>query len=526
MNILLKKFFSTCAGAAALASAFVATGVPVSADGPYAAKWASLDKRPAPEWFLDAKFGIFIHWGLYSVPAFANRGQYAEWYWSRLGKTRHGGQSYTSKFQEEKYGKGFKYEDFAPLFTAEKFDARKWAELFAKSGARYIVPTSKHHEGFALWPSAEASKSWGRPWNAAEIGPKRDLLGELGEAVRDKGLKYGFYFSLYEWHNPLWIKDRKRFIREVYHPQFKDLVNRYKPSLLFGDGEWDISSKDWGSEELIAWLYNESPSKDDVIINDRWGKDTRLHHGGYYTTEYGAGLKDASHPWEENRGIGFSFGYNHVEIEADYKTSRELILVLSDLVSRGGNLLLNIGPKADGTIPEIMEKRLLDIGAWLAVNGEAIYGTRVAGRPCQWTAGKRPKQSYKNYKAKYNLMEHVGQATVNGNAVKQVFYTQKKDALYAISVGWPEGATLTLQGVSAPQGAIVTVLGLPNELKYEITKSGITIALDGIPSNKLSGAPAYTFKITNAVVSQEDGTEAKTGAGKKAEKAGYTGEKD
>jgi alpha-L-fucosidase len=529
MSLLLKKILFPLAGAFVAAASFNFVVPVVSAEetapaaAPYTAKWSSLDKRPAPEWFLDAKFGIFIHWGLYSVPAYSYPGQYAEWYGNRLGPTRHGNKSYTAQFQEDKYGKDFKYADFAPLFKAEFFNPKEWAELFEKSGAKYVVPTSKHHEGFALWPSAEASKSWGRPWNAVETGPKRDLLGELGEAVRAKGLKYGFYYSLYEWHNPLWVKDRKRYIREVYHPQFKDLVNRYKPSLLFGDGEWDLHSREWKSEELIAWLYNESPSKDDVIINDRWGKDTRLHHGGYYTTEYGAGLKDASHPWEENRGIGYSFGLNRAERIGNYKTSRELILVLADLVSRGGNLLLNIGPAADGTIPPIMEERLLDIGAWLKVNGEAIYGSRVAGRPCQWTAGTRPKQDYKNYKAKYELLENVGQNPHKGKAVKQVFYTQKKDALYAISVGWPEGSVLELRGVSAPVGAEVTILGLPGVLRYVRGADGLAITLPVVHPDKLPCSTAYTFKIPGATVSPDDG---KPESGPEKVKATeYTGEK-
>jgi alpha-L-fucosidase len=487
----------------------------------YEPKWSSLDKRPAPQWFLDAKFGIFIHWGLYSVPSYAYRGQYAEWYANRLAPTRNGNKSYTQQFQAAKYGPDFKYTDFAPLFKAEFFNPEEWAALFEKSGAKYVVPTSKHHEGFALWPSAEASKSWGRPWNAMETGPKRDLLGDLGKAVRAKGLKYGFYYSLYEWQNPLWDKNKKRYIEEVYHPQFKDLVNRYAPDLLFGDGEWDLHSKDWKSEELIAWLYNESPSKDSVIINDRWGKDTRLHHGGYYTTEYGAGLKDASHPWEENRGIGRSFGLNRFERIGDYKTSRELILVLIDLVSRGGNLLLNIGPAADGTIPPIMEERLLDIGAWLHINGEAIYGTRPAGRPCQWTEGKRPKQEYKNYKAKYNLLESVGQVPVKGNAVRQLFYTQKKDALYAISVGWPEGTTLTLQGVNAPADAEVTFLGYPGKLTHTRTANTLTIALPVIHPDKFPGSTAHTFKITGATVAPESAAP----AAEKAKGTTYTGEK-
>ena len=199
-------------------------------------------------------------------------------------------------------------------------------------------------------------------------------------------------------------------------PQFKDVVTRYKPAIIFSDGEWDMPSSDWKSEELLAWLFNESPCKDEVVVNDRWGKECRHKHGGYWTTEYAAGLKDGSHPWEESRGMAHSYGLNRAERIDDYKTGREFILTLIDLVSRGGNLLLDIGPAGDGTIPPIMEQRLLEIGDWLKVNGEAIYGTRFAGRSCQWSDGKRPDQQFGEYMVKYNLMEQVGQQPKNGMA--------------------------------------------------------------------------------------------------------------
>jgi alpha-L-fucosidase len=524
MKVSVSKLFAPLASLAFVAFSSAAPEPAPSADAApqtYEANWTSLDKRPAPQWYRDAKFGIFIHWGLYSVPAHAPIGQYAEWYWTRLGRTRKGDKSGTTQFQEKKYGENFKYEDFAPLFTAEFFNAKQWAKLFKRSGAKYVVPTSKHHDGFALWPSAEASRAWGRPWNSVEIGPKRDLLGELGEAVRAEGLKYGFYFSLYEWHNPLWKKDRKRYVTEHFFPQFKDLVTRYKPALLFGDGEWDMPSRDWKTPEFMAWLYNESPVKDEVIINDRWGKETRHKHGGYYTTEYAAGLKDGSHPWEENRGIGSSYGLNRLERIENYKTSRELILILADLVSRGGNLLLNIGPAADGTIPPIMEERLLDIGAWLSVNGEAIYSTRPAGRPCQWTDGKRPDQSYGSYKVKYDLMAMTGQKPLNGKAAKQVFYTQKQNTLYAISSGWPCGGKLTLRDITTAADTKVSLLGLPGELQYTRNGANITIQLPALVPDEVPSLYAHTFKLTNASVAPETG--AKQGKTKQTA-TGYSGE--
>jgi alpha-L-fucosidase len=196
-------------------------------------------------------------------------------------------------------------QELAPQFRAELFDPAHWADVFQRSGARYVAITSKHHEGFALWPSAEASRTWGRRWNAMEIGPKRDLLGDLTNAVRDKGLKMGVYYSLYEWHNPLYLTDKKRYVAEHMMPQFKDVVTRYQPSIIFSDGEWDVTAAEWRSPELLAWLYNESSVKHDVVVDDRWGSDTKHKHGDYWTTEYTPGLSDIDHPWEESRGWAF-----------------------------------------------------------------------------------------------------------------------------------------------------------------------------------------------------------------------------
>jgi len=460
----------------------------------YEASWASLDARPTPEWFLDAKFGVFIHWGVYSVPSWGAPKEYAEWYWRRI-MSNAPKDAVWRDFHAKNYGTNFDYMDFAPKFTAELFDARQWADLFARSGVKYVVPTSKHHDGFALWPSTEASRHWGRPWNALEIGPRRDLMAELAEATRAKGMKFGFYYSLYEWFNPLWLKDRGRYVAEHMMPQFKDVVSRYAPAIIFSDGEWDLPSKDWRSEELLAWLYNESPSRGEVVVNDRWGKDSRHKHGGYWTTEYAAGLQDGTHPWEESRGMAHSYGLNRAERVDDYKTSREFILVLIDLVSRGGNLLLDIGPAADGTIPPLMEQRLLEIGDWLKVNGEAIYGTRTAGRSVQWTAGKRPQQAYGEYKVQYNLLDQIGQIPKEGNAVKQVFFTQKPDALYAITAGWP-GRQLVLRDVTVSANSTVTLLGLPDTLKAKVSGTSLTITLPDLNPDNAPCQHAFAFKIT------------------------------
>ena len=483
-------------GPALLALGLTFTLVPgLRAQTRYEPKWSSLDQRPMPAWFHDAKFGIFIHWGVYSVPGWGAPQQYAEWYWHNMADRKPG--NIWWQYHKKNFGENFEYKDFAPLFRAELFDPKQWADIFARSGAKYIVPTSKHHEGFTLWPNADASRTWGRPWNAVETGPKRDLLGDLGDACRQRGLKYGFYFSLYEWFNPLWLKDRKRYVTEHMIPQFKDVVTRYKPAIIFADGEWDMPSADWKSEELLAWLFNESPCKDEVVINDRWGKDSRHQHGGYYTTEYGAGLKDASHAWEESRGMAWSYGYNRAETIDDYKPAREMILTLIDLVSRGGNFLLDIGPTGDGRIPVIMQQRLLEIGDWLRVNGEAIYGTRHAGRDCQWSEGKRPGQEYGEFKVKYDLMAQIGQKPKDGLAVKQAFYTRKPDALYAITPGWP-GRELVLTQIKAPAQPIVTLLGHTAPLQATLQGTTLTIRTPDFEPDRAPCRHAFTFKIVGA----------------------------
>ncbi len=346
---------------------------PASAGAPrYEPNWESLDKRPTPEWFEQARFGVFIVWGPYSVPAWAPKGEYAEWYGYRMRRMG----SATHTFHVKAYGEDFRYEQFGPMLTAEMWDPDFWADLFVRSGAKYVVMTANYHDGYCLWPSP-----YHKGWNSVDVGPKRDLLGEMTEAVRKRGLKMGIYYSLYEWFHPLWLKDRERFVTEHYIPQFKDVVTRYKPSILFMDGEWEMHWDKWRSEEVVAWLFNESPVREEVVINDRWGK-CRGKHGGYWTSEYGGHTKakmGAHHIWEENRGMGSSYGYNRNESIFDYRSAEELIRLLSTTVGNGGNLLLCVGPTADGRIPVIMQERLLQIGAWLDTNGDAIYGAK-AGR--------------------------------------------------------------------------------------------------------------------------------------------------
>jgi alpha-L-fucosidase len=472
--------------------------------GPYAANWESLDKRPTPDWHGDAKFGIFIHWGVYSVPSWAPVGQYAEWYWRHMVMGHKAAPDSTStavgtwKFHEKNYGFNYPYFDFAPMFRAELFNPEQWADIFLRSGAKYVVLTSKHHDGFCLWPSDQPSKAYGRPWNSVEVGPKRDLVGELTAAVRAKGMRMGLYYSLYEWFNPLWLTSKTDYATSYMHPQFKDVVTRYKPSIIFSDGEWEIPSDEWKSPELVAWLFNESPVKDEVVINDRWGKETRHKHGGYYTTEYGSGLSSSNHPWEESRGMAFSYGLNRQEALSDYRSSAELVLMLIDTVSRGGNLLLDIGPAADGMIPVIMEERLADMGAWLQVNGEAIFGTRGWGAGRQWSPGKIPSEKKGNYQTGYNISKLIKRQSEDA-AVIEAFFTRKDDTLYVIVPEWPE-KDLRIEKIKPAPGTKITLLGSNESIKWTPSEDGIVInCKDSMPKPSPTASPARVFKLEKAL---------------------------
>ncbi|RYZ32907.1 MAG: alpha-L-fucosidase [Sphingobacteriales bacterium] len=442
--------------------------VKVNAQQSYSANWSSLDARPVPQWFKDAKFGIFIHWGVYSVPAwapvgkdFATYAKYSEWYWNRLVTDSSNVGKAFRNYHNNAYGANVKYQDFAPMFKAELFNPRQWADIFKNAGAQYVVLTSKHHDGYALWPSAE---SWN--WNSVDVGPHRDLAGDLTAAVKEKGIHMGFYFSLYEWFNPLYKSDINKYVTDHMIPQLKDLVNRYKPDIIWPDGEWEHPSSTWKSEEFLSWLYNESPVKNSIVVNDRWGKETRSKHGGYYTTEYDiVHNEDATntkfeHPWEECRGIGGSFGFNRNENLADYETSDALVHMLIQKVSRGGNLLLDIGPAADGTIPVIMQQRLADIGSWLKINGEAIFSTTAAPQA----------------------------------AAKGIAFTRKDKDLYLFLTS-PPGKNLVVDLAHAPSQA--TVLGLNTRANYSFKKGKFTIDASKLYPNLPAGGYAWVVKLEN-----------------------------
>jgi alpha-L-fucosidase len=335
-----------------------------------------------------------------------------------------------------------------------------------------VVVTSKHLEGFTLWPSAQ---SWN--WNSVDVGPHRDLCGDLSAAVKAKGLHMGFYYSLYEWFNPVYRSDPGKYVDEHMIPQMKDLVTRYTPDILWTDGEWDKPSKEWKSEEFLSWLFNESPAKQNIVVNDRWGSETRSKHGGIYTTEYGLigdkeGIDNSvPHPWEECRGIGTSFGYNRTEGLADYSSAEQLIKILVSTVSAGGNLLLDIGPASDGTIPVIMQQRLLEIGNWLKTNGEAIYGTRA-------------------------FIRTKKEEGINPETNKNLFFTKKGNDVFMICLGWPSGP-VTLKNSFPVSNVSVKMLGTDKNVQAKVQGNNIVIVPPALTPD--DHQLAYVFRISGMI---------------------------
>ncbi|MFP4546975.1 MAG: alpha-L-fucosidase [Fidelibacterota bacterium] len=464
----------------------------------YQANWESLDQKPVPEWFTDAKFGVFIHWGPYSVPAWSPKGTYAEWYQYWLqNRVVFGNGIYQGdevyNYHNQRYGPHFSYYRFGEEFKADLFNPSEWQQLLVNSGAKYVIITAKHHDGYSLWPSEEANDR-GFYWNSVDTGPRKDLLKLFSNSIRKTDLHFGVYYSLYEWFHPLWNSDKELFVAEHFQPQFKDLVENYQPDILWGDGEWDMTSAEWKTPELIAWLYNESVVRDKILINDRWGSDTRKKHGGYYTTEYNAD-ESFQQPWEECRGMGFSFGYNRNESIDDYNSARSLILMLADIVSRGGNLLLNIGPDGRGQIPVIMQERLLQIGRWLALNGEAIYGTRPWKNKCQWTVGRK----YGKTKDTYSDGDFILKKTVSpdsGFARKEILFTAKKDTLYAICPKYP-AEKLLIKNLNLRHDSQVQMIVSEEPLQWENRGTDLQIQIPAYDPEIFRDAAdyAYVFKI-------------------------------
>jgi len=431
--------------------------------------WISLDTRVLPAWYDESKVGIFIHWGVFSVQSFSG-----EWmWWSWKGDNPNPD---VVEFMKKNYPADWTYADFAAQFRAELYDPNEWADIFAASGAKYIVLTSKHHEGFTLWPSKYSFN-----WNAMDVGPKRDLLGDLANAIRNRtDLVFGLYHSMYEWFHPLYLEDKKNGFKTQYFPnmktlpELKELVENYKPAVIWSDGDWEASDTYWNSTGFLAWLYNESPVKDTVVVNDRWGSEIPCKHGDFYTCSdhYNPGHL-VKHKWENCFTIDkSSWGYRRTAKLSDYITIQELLKELITTVSTGGNVLINVGPTAYGKIEPIFEERLRQMGSWLKVNGEGIYSS------IPW--------KYQN-------------DTINSN----VWYTQSKDqqSVYAFLLVWPKGSTeISLGAPITTSNTQVTLLGSNiGPLKWRPLNGtdGIIIDVSNVEAYSLESDWAWAFKLTN-----------------------------
>lgn len=355
----------------------------------YYANWESLKAHPIPNWYEDCKLGIFIHWGIYSVPAFANpsfqlgeipiehdwyiNNPYSEWYANSVRV----GEGPTYEHHKKTYGLDFAYENFADMWKAENWNPDAWADLFEKAGAKYVVLVTKHHDGFCLFPSEHTD------FSSVNRGPMRNITGELCEAVGKTDMKMGLYYSGFlNWtfdDEPVFSKKNiETYCSPTYeyadfvYKQSMELIDTYKPSLFWNDVGWPKLGEEH-LKHLLSHYYNTNK---DAVVNDRF---SGFYHG-YLTKEYKSGVASREQKWEMCRGLGLSFGYNQMENRSNAISSRDLIALLVSTVANNGNLLVNVGPKADGTIPDWQEELLLNLGAWLKVNGEAIYGTRITKR--------------------------------------------------------------------------------------------------------------------------------------------------
>jgi len=454
--------------------------------------WESLANYTAPDWYRDGKFGIFIHWGLYAVPAFGN-----EWYPRNM--YQQGSKEFAHHVATYGPQERFGYKDFIPQFTAEHYDPDHWAGLFRQAGARFVVPVAEHHDGFAMYDTALSE------WSAAKMGPCRDLIGELAEAVRKQWLVFGVsshraehwwffdggmqfpsdvqdprYAGLYGPAQPRHTVPHEAFLEDWY-ARTCELVDKYRPQLVWFD--WWIETpvfEPW-LRRFAAYFYNRGLE---------WGRGVAINykHAAFpdgtavYDVERGQLTDTRPIFWQTDTSVSRnSWGYVQ---EQQYKTPTSIIGDLVDVVSKNGALLLNIGPRPDGTIPAEEEEILREIGRWLAMNGEAIYGTRP------WVVyGEGPT------------------AVVGGSfndtkrapfTAADVRYTTKGDALYATLLAWPEKGEALLKSLGThlrlytQPVAKVEMLGVREPLRFSHTSQGLRVQL---PAER-PGEHAYVLKIT------------------------------
>jgi len=452
----------------------------------YEPNWESLAKYTVPEWFQDAKLGIFIHWGLYAVPAFGN-----EWY--PRGMYLEGNEAFEHHRATWGPQSQFGYKDFIPKFKAEHWDPAAWVDLFRKSGARYVVPVAEHHDGFPMYDSRLTD------WNAARMGPCRDTIAELEAACRREGLKFGvsshraFNWRFYTFREGFDTHDPDAHkLYGVPHPddapvsyefvldwyaRLREIIERFSPDVLWFDFGWHRDEFEPWRPRVAAYYYNHA-----------------IAHGYEPVLQYKEKFPDGTavldiergklegireHYWQTDTSVSYrSWGYID---DDEFKSVTSLVHDLVDIVSKNGNLLLNVGPRADGTIPDEAADRLLGIGKWLETCGEAVFGTR-----CWQTCGEGPTGVPKGFREKE-------QAAYTAEDVR---FTAAEGALYATFLGWP-GKKATVRslgsGSAVPSARIarVSLLGAAGELAWSQDETGLTVTMPPEPPCE----HAYALKI-------------------------------
>jgi len=470
---------------------------------PFRADWESLRNYQVPEWYKDAKFGIFIHWGVYSVPAFGS-----EWYPREMYIS--GSEEY--KHELAVYGPldSFGYKDFIPSFRAEKFDPLAWARLFKEAGARYVVPVFEHHDGFAMYDCSLSD------WTAAKMGPHRDLLGDLAIAIRTEGLHLGasshrvehnfflgvgrtirsdvndpryaaFYGPAHEWlvnsqGTPL--ANDFTFVSQAWTDDWlarsAEIVEKYHPEIMYFDWWVGQSSVRPVLVRFAAFYYNSTLQQGNPIGVINFKDHAMQENSGVLDIERGqlSGIRPLY--WQTDTSVSNrSWGY----VENDtYKSPEFIVHQLVDIVSKNGNLLLNIGPRSDGSIPEKVQEVLRDVGSWLKVNGESIYGTRP------WRIfGEGPTK----------VVAGAFHDTETASYTPQDFrFTTKDGVLYAIELAWPENEEAVIHSLVAGQAGerpveSIELLGLDSKLTFDQRPDGLHIQVPKRPQ----GNYAYAFRI-------------------------------
>jgi alpha-L-fucosidase len=473
------------------------------ASGPFRDDWQSLRTYQAPEWFRDAKFGIFIHWGVYSVAGFGS-----EWYSRNM--YQQGSPDFAHHIATYGPQTQFGYKDLIPKFTAEDFDPNAWARLFHDAGARYVVPVAEHHDGFPMYQSNLTD------WCAGKMGPKRDVLGELATAVRAEGMHLGA--SSHRAEHDWFFDGGRHFASDVNDPKYAafygpaqlrqldgdngdelirdftsvseaymedwlartaEIVERYHPDLVYFD--WWVGQPDFRShlERFATYYYNHAAAQHQPVV--LFYKLNDMADGSATLDLERGGLGDIRpQPWQTDTSLSNgSWGY----IEHDtYKSPEVVIHQLADVVSKNGNLLMNVGPRPDGTIPEGAAKTLLAVGTWLKMNGDAIYGTRpwrqFGEGPTKFEAGSFHDTESKPYTA------------------EDYRFTTKDGALYAIELGWPKDGEAIIHalgsGVGTREVASVELLGSTVPLTFREKPDGLHIHVPAEPV----GQYAYAYRIT------------------------------